>query len=833
MLKNNNQAVIKKISSRTLKSNNTRNAFVILAIVLTTFMFTTVFGIGFSLVNNLKVMMIRHQGTKSTIFLNQPEGSQIEDVKKESYLDSLGVKIQTGTAKPVNAETNILLDWYNKSEFDNNFIPAISGLEGKYPEKADEIMLSKSALDALDINKPQKDMEIKLNQDGKELLFRLSGWFMDYAYRKGGFQAFISEEYIKKLGMSEDKDGILCISAKAGHQVELFRSLERNISLKNGQEWDVNLDIQEDSGDTTIMAAFCVLLVSFIIITSGYLLIYNVMYISVTKDIRFYGMLKTIGASPSQIKSIVKKQAGRLSVIGIPAGIILGIIASFVVVPVALGTFGIDDNGAMPSDISFNPFIYIGTVIFAAFTISISCRKPSKLAGKVSPVEALKYNGNSNVKYKAKKGTSGGKIYKMAYRNVFREKKRAFLVFASLFMGTMAFLSVNTFLGSLKLENYVDFYLPNDYSIYMSQENDNMREEAENLARQIKDIDGIKNVHLNLSADTVFEFDEEVFKPFIENASADKKQQEEYMDFYKKATDNDEKYSSPVISVSTDMMELYNERARQKIDIERFEKGEICFIGFVKSKEQSEYLLGKNITIIDTESKKKKTFEIGSSPMSGEDYGINTGYAWLKMAAPEIVLISDKAMAELCNNPGKDTIIADCEPKAESYVTSKIKEYTKTNAAVLNIDIKSELSKEFVSSMSAMNILGGGISIILIIIGIINFINVMLTGVYARKGELSVMESVGMTKKQIKKMLLFAGGYYGIITIVLILTAGNAIIYFVADFTSKIADYAIFHYPVFLMFVIIAVIMSICMLVPGAVYQTISRESITERLRNE
>lgn len=102
-----------------------------------------------------------------------------------------------------------------------------------------------------------------------------------------------------------------------------------------------------------------------------------------------------------------------------------------------------------------------------------------------------------------------------------------------------------------------------------------------------------------------------------------------------------------------------------------------------------------------------------------------------------------------------------------------------------------------------------------------------------KKGELSVMESVGMTKKQIKKMLLFEGGYYGIITIVLILTAGNAIIYFVADFTSKIADYAIFHYPVFLMFVIIVVIMSICMLVPGAVYQTISRESITERLRNE
>ena len=54
MLKNNNKKIINKISERTLKNNRTRNIFIILAIVLTTFMFTTVFGIGFSLVKNLR-----------------------------------------------------------------------------------------------------------------------------------------------------------------------------------------------------------------------------------------------------------------------------------------------------------------------------------------------------------------------------------------------------------------------------------------------------------------------------------------------------------------------------------------------------------------------------------------------------------------------------------------------------------------------------------------------------------------------------------------------------------------------------------------------------------
>ncbi len=259
-------------------------------------------------------------------------------------------------------------------------------------------MLSKSALDAIGVNKPQEDMEILLWQDNKTLTFRLSGWFTDYCYTKGGFQAFVSEAYIKKLGMSQEKNGILCISCKAGRQQELLQNLKDNITLNNGQEWKTVFDIQEENDDTSVVTIICVLLMGFIITASGYLLIYNVMYISITKDIRFYGMLKTIGSSPSQIKRIVNMQAGTLSLFGIPIGILLGTITSFVTVPFAIKMASSGNNGAMPSDISFNPFIYIGTILFALLTVYVSCRKPARYAGKVSPVEALKYNGSTTEK---------------------------------------------------------------------------------------------------------------------------------------------------------------------------------------------------------------------------------------------------------------------------------------------------------------------------------------------------------------------------------------------------------------------------------------------------
>lgn len=80
-------------------------------------------------------------------------------------------------------------------------------------------------------------------------------------------------------------------------------------------------------------------------------------------------------------------------------------------------------------------------------------------------------------------------------------------------------------------------------------------------------------------------------------------------------------------------------------------------------------------------------------------------------------------------------------------------------------------------------------------------------------------------------MLTFEGGYYAIITIALILTFGNAIIYTIADLAQRMADYAIFHYPVGLMCIIAAFIAVVCLIVPSGVYRMLSKESVTERLR--
>ena len=140
--------------------------------------------------------------------------------------------------------------------------------------------------------------------------------------------------------------------------------------------------------------------------------------------------------------------------------------------------------------------------------------------------------------------------------------------------------------------------------------------------------------------------------------------------------------------------------------------------------------------------------------------------------------------------------------------------------------------EEFDQMFYSINLLGNGAAILLIVIGLINFVNVMLTGVVARKNEFAIMESIGTTKKQIIKILTLEGGIYALISTLLIMTFGNAFLMLVANAVPYLANYAVFEYPVALVIALIAAIFVICLSVPAIVYKATSDETVIERLHN-
>ena len=154
-----------------------------------------------------------------------------------------------------------------------------------------------------------------------------------------------------------------------------------------------------------------------------------------------------------------------------------------------------------------------------------------------------------------------------------------------------------------------------------------------------------------------------------------------------------------------------------------------------------------------------------------------------------------------------------------------------SKARGLWFESKIEKTEEFNKNQIVMNILGGGVAVILILIGVLNFINVMITGVNTRLKELAIMESIGMTKKQVKKMLTFEGLYYALITTAFILTLGVGIIYGIGKLAKNIADYAVFVFPTIPLIALIVVIFTVCLITPSIVFKASSKKSITERLR--
>lgn len=110
-------------------------------------------------------------------------------------------------------------------------------------------------------------------------------------------------------------------------------------------------------------------------IFTGYLIIYNIFQISVAGDIRFYGLLKTIGTTPRQLKRIIRQQALLLCLIGIPAGLLLGYGIGAVLVPVVLRSTQLDTG---ITTISTSPVIFLGSMLFALLTVLLSCSKPGK-----------------------------------------------------------------------------------------------------------------------------------------------------------------------------------------------------------------------------------------------------------------------------------------------------------------------------------------------------------------------------------------------------------------------------------------------------------------------
>ena len=232
-------AAVRRIAARSMHTNRTRNLFAALAILLTTFMISTVFSIGLSFAENYQATQVRLNGTTASIFLNNPSASQTQQIAASDQLEAVGTQISVGSTTQKTRDgkpTNIALLSYDQTEWERHITPAVGEIHGNYPDASDEIMLSTRALEQLGIELPREGMAVPLTYllHGKTRsdTFRLSGWYTEYKITQSGGEALVSSSFCNQHALTAEGNGILAVSCKASRQEAVFETLEQNIPLR-------------------------------------------------------------------------------------------------------------------------------------------------------------------------------------------------------------------------------------------------------------------------------------------------------------------------------------------------------------------------------------------------------------------------------------------------------------------------------------------------------------------------------------------------------------------------------------------------------------------------
>lgn len=824
---NNNGPILKKLTKRSLKANKRRNFFLVMAIMLTTLLIGAVFSVGMSLVESVRMEQIRFAGTTAHAAVGHPTAEQIQQLHALDYVKEVGTGNSVGVVQNTAdmGNTSLTLHYFDKTEWEELRAPAYVDITGNYPEKENEIMVSRGVLERMGIDTPSIGMEIPLtyytDSENRDFIiqetFTLSGWFASYAFVQSTETAdviFVSHALSQRYGKTVENDGSASILFVDESRVsEYCNALVADLGLAENQPVAMVQLYETDAGQGTATLLSLCAIVIFLIFT-GYLLIYNILYISISHDVQFYGLLKTIGTTPKQIKRIVIRQVMRLCLIGIPIGIILSLLVSLGVVP-----FLISELGAISTDeavVSFSPIIYVGAVFFPLLTAILAASKPARKAASISPIEAQKYTGVIGT-VKHIRSLAHGKPYRMAWRNIFRDKKRAGVVLFSLFLGVTTFLSVTTLVFSTDISKYIDATFESDF--VLDNEAWPTQKLDASLVEQLMLIPGAENIHSTTWEEMRLDYSD-AFGEYIANHPM----QEQIFALSKQ--DIADNFNGFLLGVDGETLRNYHDRLGNPIDIEAFERGEIALIAtdypelFSNVQELNIAPSYREENSVSNQQKYKFTLG-GFVPFSYK--GIGTSLA-------PTVIVSNTIMQEWFGEPAVKQLDMNVSSGYEQNALIALKQIIGNNSGI-SLTSRIESMEELDRAKMAVLVLGGSISLVIALIGILNFVNVMSVSVVARKRELATLESIGMSCKQVRKMLISEGLYYAIITLILVLSAGNLIAYGIFKLFQQQVSFAVFTYPLIPAASIILVILIICFITPERMYRSLSRETITERLR--
>lgn len=547
----------------------------------------------------------------------------------------------------------------------------------------------------------------------------------------------------------------------------------------------------------------------FILIFSA-LVIYSIYYISVITDVQEIGKLKALGTSDRQVKRLLISESTRLCAVAIPPGLLIGFGIPAILLPVINNS--VTENSPFAYTIEhyhmFSLPALIGVTAAVLVTVRISLRKPLRMAAKISPVEAIRYQETSQ-RAGSRKGRANINLFRLSLANLTRNKKRTAVTIVTMGLSCVLFMSFAATMNSISTMDYARYSIPvGDFRLYLDG-SWNDREYPENnfdvlqqqnllgdsMLQRIRDVDGVTSIEKGGYVLFSAESSAPVFENHMRNSIAPFSR-EDVKDLQKNITEGEIDYDKMIA-----------------------ENGVIC------------------TSYLDWE-------EMGLSIGEPIALTICDGSREIPLTVSVSAVIKDSRRGFL-TLPQElwDSLNLQFDPTCDLYISVDPSKYGEVKETLQGIAAENEhftlysLDEELQIARSTISLIKYPLYAILIMVAVIsctNLINTMLTSIVTRKRELGILQAVGLSDRQLKKMLSLEGLVFTAGTLLISVTLGNLFggLLFLWAKEIHLMGLSNYHYPIRETVGLAAMLTAGQLLITAVMNRKVHRESLIDRIRS-
>lgn len=800
-----------------------------IAIILTSVLVFLITSIGLGVVNVQNAAVNKVYPTWHAMY-RQVSEENMGKIAQHDLIGEYGLRQDVGESV-LNKDDFILISYLDNGA---QKLAKQTFTKGHAPKKGNDAVLSRDALKTLGYPNAKIGDTIKIpiqiyEADGmglqQEKTFRLTGFSPDIKNQNDEkiFSMLVSKDFMEEVIPKKQRSYRMMIrlNETAATSTDAIKEQVKEI----GKNFDVTEDNIVENSDylfaNYIDPAFYsgMAIIVGIILIAGALTIYSIYYVSLINKVQEFGKLAALGATKRQIRQIILRENLIVAGLSIPAGLLIGIAAVKFVFFQLISSISSEqamtkemrqvlDNGEVSLIL---PWIIAMTIGVTLLTVILASLKPMRQASKIMPIEAMRYTGQMQGNKKQRKGFIDLNLRRLANANLSRNKKRTMVTIFSLGMIGILFVVISTVFSCMNPKQAARDTIAEDYCMSIaSREGDKMRPELKwtviqqnnplnnKVINKIKAIDGVEKV------DAFQSITGEV--PSVKDPGTDKPM------------------SLSIGGISKDQMALINRDIEKgHATYEELNSGDkVIATGYILA-NYPEIKIGDTLTFKFFDG--DRTFEKDMTIIGGGSFAQSvTNF--------DNFLMSNEAIKKLSKNNLTYYVNIKAAKGKTKTVQSAIENIEEGNE-LFRLESYEEVLKQWEDTLQLTAGAGYAIMLVLAIVGIMNLINTTIDSILSRKKELGVMQAIGMSNQQMKKMLrtegfVYAGG--------IILLAGGLgsilgyLVYLYAE-SHSLMQIKVYQYPLIQVLLMILLVVIVQLILTYATTTIVNKETVIKRIQ--